>query len=93
LPVIHGDQALGRTSPGPLAPFGVVVRESSGRYVLTVDRLVGRAEVVVKPAPRGIEGTDHIAGVTVLAEGHVALVPDLALILRRAVAAGELGPA
>jgi chemotaxis protein histidine kinase CheA len=66
------------------------VRESSGRYVLTVDRLVGRAEVVVKPAPRDIPGTDHIAGVTVLAAGHVALVPDLALVLRRAVASGEL---
>src|SRR5262249_39528322 len=54
LMLIDGADALGRTGDTSRSTFGVVIRESGGRYVLSVDELVGRAEVVVKPAPKGI---------------------------------------
>jgi two-component system chemotaxis sensor kinase CheA len=89
LPVIDGrrvlacreDEPAGEPGDGPT--FGVVVREGGDDHVLRVDRLHDRVEVVVKPAPKGIPGTEHIAGATILAAGEVALVPDLALIVRR----------
>ena len=59
------------------------IREQPGRALHDLDELVGRAEVVVKPAPHGIPGTEHITGVTILADGAVALVPDLSLLVRR----------
>jgi two-component system chemotaxis sensor kinase CheA len=77
LPVIDGGTmlALGQAIE---APCPAVVVETVGRpYVLTVDELVGHAEMVVRPVPVA-SGIDHLAGVATLADGRLALVLDVA---------------
>lgn len=77
LPVIDGGTALAHRDPIG-APCPALVIETVGRpYVLTVDELVGHAEMVVRPIP--IEsGVAHLAGVATLADGRLALVLDIA---------------
>ena len=77
LPVIDGGTALAQREP-IVAPCPALVIETVGRpYVLTVDELIGHAEMVVRPVPVA-SGIDHLAGVATLADGRLALVLDVA---------------
>jgi two-component system chemotaxis sensor kinase CheA len=60
--------------PSPEATHAVVVR-GTGRYALTVDRLVGQQELVTRPLPSGIGGGD-LTGAAVLSDGRIALIAD-----------------
>ena len=77
LPAIDGGSTLAVGEPIE-TPCSAVVIETVGRpYVLTVDELVGHAEMVVRPVP--VEsGVEHLAGVATLADGRLALVLDVA---------------
>jgi two-component system, chemotaxis family, sensor kinase CheA len=77
LPVIDGGRTLARGAAVD-APCPAVVIETVGRpYVLTVDELLGHAEMVVRPVPIDT-GLRHLGGVATLADGRLALVLDVA---------------
>ncbi len=67
----------GVSSPGGSRP-GVVFRHKSRHIIMTVDELVGRAEVVVKPLPGDLTGVDLASSVTILGDGSVGLILDVA---------------
>lgn len=95
LPVIDGGTALALGAP-IIGPCPALVIETVGRpYVLTVDELVGHAEMVVRPVPIA-SGVDHLAGVATLADGRLALVLDVAAFVdpatRRATGVDPVGP-
>lgn len=60
--------------PGP-RPF-LVMEVDGARFALSVDRLIGQEEVVLKPLFPPLDRVRGISGVTVLANGRPLLVLD-----------------
>lgn len=64
----------------------VVVVESEGRVAgLAVDALLGKSQTVIKPLGRLFQGVKGLSGSAVLGTGRVALIVDVATLLREAV--------
>jgi two-component system chemotaxis sensor kinase CheA len=74
------------------ARFHVVVVEADGRrFGLVVDGVGDAAEIVVKPLDASLKKIEAFAGATVLGDGRVALILDVAGIARRAHLDGDAG--
>lgn len=56
----------------------IVESESSGRVGVMVDELLGQQQVVVKSLEANYESVDGISGATILGNGRVALILDIA---------------
>jgi len=66
--------------------FVVVVKHGEIEAGLAVDRLVGQQEVVIKPLADYLTDQPGFAGASVLGDGSIALIIDLAAVLQRAKA-------
>jgi len=65
------------------APYPVLLVKSGDlRVAIHVDSLVGRREIVVKPVGAQITTVKGISGATILGDGHVVLILDMAALLR-----------
>jgi two-component system chemotaxis sensor kinase CheA len=86
LPVLRLREVFGRGS-GPRAGSGLVmVVEGDGRRVgICVDELLGQQQVVVKTLETNYQRVDGVAGATILGDGSVALILDIAGLSRRLV--------
>ena len=62
----------------------IVVSGSGSRAGLLVDRVIGRQQAVIKPVPALYARDAALSGTTILGDGTVALILDLAALLRRA---------
>lgn len=62
----------------------IVVSGSERRAGLLVDRVIGRQQAVIKPVPALCAKDAALSGTTILGDGSVALILDLAALLRRA---------
>lgn len=60
----------------------VVVQAGSFKYGLMVDRLHDSVEIVVKPLGRHLKTFESYAGATIMGDGHVALILDVAGLAR-----------
>ena len=84
LPLVRLRDALGaRTTPAEGTPGGaalnvIVVEADQVRYGLAVDGLHDSEEIVVKPLGRHLKSCRCLAGATVLGDGRVALILDIA---------------
>ena len=79
--IIHGRRVIGHSEP-PTAPFqAVVFGHRTDRWALSVDALLEQAEVVVKPSPTEVGDVPHVAGATILGDGRVSMILDLAAIV------------
>lgn len=80
LPLVRLDQALSLAPSAEVgAALNIVVLSSGGqRYGLVVDRLHGTVEIVVKPVGRHLRHLREYAGATILGDGCVALILDVA---------------
>lgn len=64
-------------------PYPVLlVKTGDIRVAVHVDSLVGRREIVVKPVGAQISTVKGISGATILGDGHVVLILDMAALLR-----------
>jgi len=54
----------------------VVVRKGEKLAGITVDRLIGQQEIVIKTLGRYLSGISHLAGATILGDGKVSLILD-----------------
>jgi two-component system chemotaxis sensor kinase CheA len=97
IPVEQLDGALG-DPPRPFKPNDrgfihlVVVRSRGSELALAVDGLVGQHEIVLKSLA-GVTGPRRgLAGATLMADGSVGLVVDIAALLGRWVTPGLEGP-
>ena len=77
--------------------IAVIVEKGHDRFGLAVDQLVGRAQVVVKAPGRFFKGLPAVSGLTILGNGRVAPVLNVAGLLeqhqRRAAAEAASRPA
>ncbi len=63
----------------------VVVRHQGDSIGLVVDEIHGQSQVIIKPLERFLGGLDGITGSTILGDGKVALILDVAGLLARNV--------
>ncbi len=61
----------------------VVVEAEGGRIALLVDELIGQQQVVVKNLEANYRRVSDVSGATILGDGRVALILDVASLVRR----------
>lgn len=66
----------------------VIVRAEGERMGLVVDDILGQHQTVIKPMSAYHADLEDFAGATILADGTVALILDVAMLLRRLGGAG-----
>lgn len=77
-------QALGlRTQPPAEDAFVVVVEAGGRKFGLLVDSVLDTEEIVVKPLHRMLKTLGVFAGATILGDGQVALILDIAGLAKR----------
>jgi two-component system, chemotaxis family, sensor kinase CheA len=83
LPYFELSELLGKAGPEEGATrYAVVVAVGDTRFCLSVDKLLGEEEVVIKPL-EGVETEQsHMLGSTITGDGKVVLILDLASISR-----------
>ena len=70
----------------------VVVRSRGSEMALAVDAFVGQHEIVLKSLSQVTGDRRGLAGATVMADGSVGLVVDIAALLENRVANGRPAP-
>jgi two-component system chemotaxis sensor kinase CheA len=61
-----------------------VLEAEGNKVALLVDALVGQEQVVIKSLERNYRKVGYIAGATILGEGRVTLILDVASLVRAA---------
>jgi len=86
LPVVVLEQAFGvpRFDNDPANSVMVVVESEGQRTALLVDELVGQQQVVVKNLEANYRRVSDVSGATIMGDGRVALILDVASLARRA---------
>ncbi|MBX3643249.1 MAG: chemotaxis protein CheW [Rubrivivax sp.] len=101
LPVLDLERLLDvPRAGGERAQAVMVVLEAGGvRVAARVDELLGQQQVVVKSLEANCGPVDHVSGATILGDGRVALILDVAALVRQATRgsaawdiAGNAGP-
>ena len=64
-------------------PIMVVVEAEGGRSALLVDELLGQQQVVVKNLEANYRKVQDVSGATIMGDGRVALILDVAALVRR----------
>jgi two-component system chemotaxis sensor kinase CheA len=62
--------------------IAVVVEAEGARVALRVDELLGQQQVVVKNLEANFARVDNVSGATILGDGRVALILDVAALVR-----------
>src|SRR5581483_386657 len=84
LPLVRLDQTLGlAASQGDEGLYVVVLQADSRRFGVVVDRVLNTEEVVVKALTARFKDIGLYAGATILGDGKVALILDVASLARR----------
>jgi two-component system chemotaxis sensor kinase CheA len=98
VPLVHLD-AFFRLGPVPedAARYAVILGRGDKRVGLVVNRLRGQQEVVIKALDPAVSGTEFaLAGATIMGDGRVVLILDVAAFFegrRQALAHGRSRPA
>ncbi|GAA5078735.1 chemotaxis protein CheA [Lysobacter panacisoli] len=82
LPLIDLRTWLGLPPQPGAATTCVVLQSGDQRFCLTVDRVRGREEVVIKALPRTLRGLAGYAGASLVGDGRMALILDVDALLR-----------
>ncbi len=84
LPCLRLSHELGVAGAGRVSRETAVIRRlAESSVALVVDGVLGKTQVVIKPLPKALEGTAALAGTTILGSGRIAMVLDLASLVRR----------
>lgn len=68
----------------PTKALVVIVSADGRNYALLVDDLIGQQQAVIKGIGSGFDGLPGIAGATILGSGDVALIMDVAGVVKKA---------
>jgi two-component system chemotaxis sensor kinase CheA len=94
IPLVHLGEHFG-VAPIPRGEeaYAVIIGRGEKRLGLTVDRLRGQQDVVIKGLDAVVSGeTLGVAGATILGDGRVVLVLDVAALFERSRTRGARGP-
>lgn len=85
LPLLKLGELIGLSHCSALEAGILLVVEADGnRVALLVDMLVGQEQVVIKSLESNFRKVDYIAGATILGQGQVVLILDVAALVRAA---------
>jgi two-component system chemotaxis sensor kinase CheA len=94
LPVVSLGAAMGAAEAGgSAAPMLVLVQAEGRRIALEVGELVGQQQVVVKNLEANYRRVPGVSGATIMGDGTVALIVDVAALVRGTAAAHSSSPA
>jgi two-component system chemotaxis sensor kinase CheA len=65
----------------------LLTRHAEQRVAVAVDRLLGRVQAVIQPLDEGLHGLKRYSGATILGDGSISLILDLATLIAEARAA------
>lgn len=85
LPYLRLREIFGLDAPGGGREHAVVVRHAGGQMGIVVDALYGESQTVIKPLGKPFQGLPGIAGSAILGSGKIALILDVADVLRQAM--------
>jgi two-component system chemotaxis sensor kinase CheA len=78
LPLIYLRRWLGMDVPERTGECVIIASVGATRIGLVADQVRGREEVVIKPLPPAVRGLAGLAGATIIADGNLALILDVA---------------
>lgn len=84
VPFLDLDAAFGRPLSAELRRRVVIVRADGTRVGLVVDDILGQHQTVIKTLSAYHRDVEGFAGATILGDGSVALIVDVATLVRRA---------
>jgi two-component system chemotaxis sensor kinase CheA len=84
LHALHEQFGLAPETRDPTQGILVIVETASGRAALFVDRLLGQHQVVIKSMETNYRKVPGFAGATIMGDGRVALILDIAAVAQRA---------
>ncbi|MBX6315648.1 MAG: chemotaxis protein CheA, partial [Isosphaeraceae bacterium] len=87
VPIFSLRQAFGMPAEMVARPELLLSRHAEQRLGLAVDRLLGRVQTVIQPLDEGLAGLRWFSGATILGDGSVCLILDLATLLTASRAA------
>jgi two-component system chemotaxis sensor kinase CheA len=90
LPFIQLRDMFSVKAPAARRQSIVVVRHAGQRAGLVVDALHGESQTVIKPLGRMFRKAECVSGSSILGTGEVALILDVAVLVRQAVARGQV---
>lgn len=82
VPYVHMREHFGIRGESPDIEQIVVLRSESTRVGLVVDSVIGEHQTVIKTLGRVYNNAEGISGATILGDGTVALIMDIAKIIR-----------
>ncbi|MBP9712756.1 MAG: chemotaxis protein CheA [Sterolibacterium sp.] len=85
LPFVRLRQLFGESGPAHARPRVVVVRFAGKTVGLVVDRIYGKCQTVIKPLGPLFENVPCVSGSTILGDGEVALIIDVAQLVNEVV--------
>ena len=86
LPLISLGKLFGVSAAAPEEGIAVVLEADGARVALLVDTLLGQEQVVIKTLEANYRRVPCVAGATILGEGRVVLILDVASLVRSAQA-------
>lgn len=92
VPFVALDAVLGLPGAPDARRRVVVVRADGGRIGLVVDDILGQNQTVIKPLSPWHSGIDGLAGATILGDGSIALIIDVATLCRGLTGAASRAP-
>jgi two-component system chemotaxis sensor kinase CheA len=75
--------AVPRLGQPPAAEIIVIVEAEGSRIALVADELLGQHQVVVKNLETNYRRVPNVSGATILGDGRVALIVDVAALIKR----------
>lgn len=81
---------MGQVERGKGHGHVVIVQIGNQRVGFVVDTLIGQEEVVIKPLDNLLQGTPGMSGATITSDGHIALILDVADLLKQYAAASKI---
>ena len=92
LPYVRLREVFGSPCDLPIRENVVVLHRDGGLAGIAVERLVGECQAIIKPLSRLFRDVPGVSGSTILDSGRVALILDVAALLR-GVTAEQVGAA
>lgn len=81
VPYLRLRDAFATDHPADLFQKVVIVGQGRGRVGLVVDQIIGNTQTVIKSLSRFHAGLDAFSGATILGDGNVALILDIASLI------------
>lgn len=81
IPIVRLDRRLGLEDSGSSKRYIIIVKAGEKTAGLVVDALLGQKEIVIKPLGRTLLGLKEYIGATILGDGRVTLILDVAALV------------